>query len=320
MSDEDIGKGTAWFSTLQRGLSNAHHCIICVTQENVRSEWLYFEAGVIAAKGDGVLICPYLVGVEPSALSAGPLGQYQCTVATKDDTHRLVRDLNDALGEKRHHRELVDANFEVKWPELELALGLKSRRGTTTSAVVISGDARKLLLEAVNDKHGRVARNRTMYGLTISTNGRDFVAGNDPKEEARWTHALSELAENKFLEPVTPKGEVFQVTKRGYDLAESLEPRDATIAAQSTGFSEGDIVSLLEEYLGAYKSKLGDKAFSFGDVDKAVGLPDGSAEKWLAEAAKKFGYLVDRKGDQTIKFRPGFSTTPSVVVPKGPRF
>src|ERR1700742_3369985 len=85
MSEEDIGKGRAWFATLQGGLSDAHHCIICVTPENVRSEWLYYEAGVIAARGDDVLICPYLVGVQPGELSGGPLGQYQCTVSTKED-------------------------------------------------------------------------------------------------------------------------------------------------------------------------------------------------------------------------------------------
>jgi len=70
MSDKDIDKGTEWFAELQGLLGRAKLCIICVTAENVRSPWLYYETGAIAAKNDEqVRVCPYLVGIEPSMLS-----------------------------------------------------------------------------------------------------------------------------------------------------------------------------------------------------------------------------------------------------------
>ena len=94
VSSEDITKGTPWFSAISDQLARSRACLICVTPENVGSQWLYYEAGAIAHAMRGALICPYLIGVKPSELSGTPLGQYQITVFDKDDTWRLIRDIN----------------------------------------------------------------------------------------------------------------------------------------------------------------------------------------------------------------------------------
>ena len=43
MSSKDIDKGKLWFGELQDFLGEATSCIICVTGENVRSPWIYYE-------------------------------------------------------------------------------------------------------------------------------------------------------------------------------------------------------------------------------------------------------------------------------------
>src|SRR4051794_28404124 len=48
ISTEDITKGSTWFPALLGRLEAARLCILCITPENVRSPWLYFEAGAIA--------------------------------------------------------------------------------------------------------------------------------------------------------------------------------------------------------------------------------------------------------------------------------
>ena len=121
MSHEDIDKGTQWYAELQRALSEATSCVICVTEENVRSPWIYYETGVIAAKKDRVLVCPYLVGIGVSMIADGPLGQYQCTEATKPDTLHLIKSLNGALPVP-HDEGLIVGNFESKWPLFEQEL------------------------------------------------------------------------------------------------------------------------------------------------------------------------------------------------------
>jgi hypothetical protein len=56
MSDKDIDKGKQWFGELQGFLADATSTIICVTRENVRSPWIYYETGAIAAKKHSVRI------------------------------------------------------------------------------------------------------------------------------------------------------------------------------------------------------------------------------------------------------------------------
>ena len=118
MSSKDIDKGKLWFGELQNFLGEATSCIICVTSENVRSPWIYYETGAIAAKKQEVLVCPYLIGIGTSMIADGPLAQSQCTEAMKEDTLALIRSLNKALANP-HDEGLLVGNFESKWPEFE---------------------------------------------------------------------------------------------------------------------------------------------------------------------------------------------------------
>ena len=100
VSTEDIAKGSAWFPALLGRLEFARLCLICVTPESVRSPWFYFGAGAIAGKGARVRVCAYLVGVDFAQLYKGPLGHFQCPLADKIDTWRLVRDINQPKSER----------------------------------------------------------------------------------------------------------------------------------------------------------------------------------------------------------------------------
>ncbi|MGH9429528.1 MAG: TIR domain-containing protein, partial [Terriglobia bacterium] len=116
MSSKDIAKGREWFRELQGVLEHTRVCIICVTAENVRSPWIYFEAGAIAAKGPKVLICPYLVGVSQSMLADGPLGEWQCTIADQGDTWELIKSLNSSALVVLDV-SLLKRNFSARWPD-----------------------------------------------------------------------------------------------------------------------------------------------------------------------------------------------------------
>jgi hypothetical protein len=66
-------------------------------------------------------VCPYLIGVEPKEVGGTPLGQYQCTVANKDDTWRLIRDLNRGL-EHPHDETLLRGSLDARWSWLHRRL------------------------------------------------------------------------------------------------------------------------------------------------------------------------------------------------------
>lgn len=65
----------------------------------------------------------------------------------------------------------------------------------------------------------------TLGGLTIEASGTTLVGeGSDPREEANWRSALKELFDNALVEDRSGKGEVFQLTQRGYDVADAIGP------------------------------------------------------------------------------------------------
>lgn len=95
--------------------------------------------------------------------------------------------------------------------------GLSSRNPKSLSA-----DASSLLMEAVQDNEGRVLVYQTMDGFHVQTNGKELNAQNSARSEAIWRSAVKELTGYRLLEGIGAKGEMFAVTKEGYERAEEL--------------------------------------------------------------------------------------------------
>ncbi len=66
-----------------------------------------------------------------------------------------------------------------------------------------------------------------------------------------------------------------------------------------------DCISLIESWMGKRGASSNTSAIRFNDVDSALKLSPGSARKYIAQAAAKWGYVVDREGKDTIQFRSG---------------
>jgi len=118
-----IEKGRRWSGEIAERLANAPVGVICVTRENLQSQWLLFEAGAISKPRDGY-VCTFLLDVEPADVEP-PLGDFQHTRAVKADVYGLVQTINGALAlkaEKPLAAGVLERVFERNWPELELRL------------------------------------------------------------------------------------------------------------------------------------------------------------------------------------------------------
>jgi len=232
MSSKDIDKGKDWFRELQSVLSEARLCLICVTPDNVRSPWIYYEVGAIAAKDPDVLICPYLVGVSPSMLSDGPLGKWQCTVAEEDDTWELIKSLNINALSSRHELSLLEGNYRARWPilfeKIEPVLlsdqddsqGFIQTDADHVAGVNLSNEARTLLIEASKDHHGYILY--LQNDDCFKTNGKDLCEDKSARSVARWKDALDTLLFYELLEECGYNGETFALTAQGFDVADLL--------------------------------------------------------------------------------------------------
>jgi hypothetical protein len=232
ISIEDIAKGDRWFPELMKQLGKSTTCVLCVTPENHKAPWVYYEAGVIAAKQEQGKVCTVLFGITTSNINGTPLAQFQATEADESDLWRLVKAINGRLTEGMLEEEELRSRYDNHWPEVKAAIDealLHSKVPTETAETIellseyrLSDDAKELLREACKDRNGRITYSRTRHGSDISTNARDFIEDGSARSEARWKNALEELGEMRLIEDRGHKGEVFAITHRGFTVGDSL--------------------------------------------------------------------------------------------------
>jgi hypothetical protein len=237
MSELDLEKGKDWFDQLHDFFAEARAAIVCITPENVRSPWIYYESGQIAGRLETNLVCPYLLEEQPSILSDGPLGRIQATKAEKEDTLRLLRTLNKHLGGKAIRESDLDVNFEREWSSI--AGTLRRVAEMRAEPVVpnnfiktdidqlaggdLSSEERTLILECGQDRHGSILHCVTSGGYHFQTNGKELNNENTARSTARWKAALKSLVQRRFLEMRGRKGEMFALTDKGFEIFDALK-------------------------------------------------------------------------------------------------
>jgi hypothetical protein len=114
----DIEKGTRWNTEIAKELESAQVGILCVTRDNLHSDWIMFEAGALSKSLDKAHVCPILFGIRNADLS-GPLKQFQTTEFSKEDFKKLLQVINNKLADNKLTPSLLESVFEKWWPELE---------------------------------------------------------------------------------------------------------------------------------------------------------------------------------------------------------
>jgi hypothetical protein len=114
----DIEKGTRWSAEIAKELEGSQIGIICVTRDNLYSDWILFEAGALSKSLAQSHVCPILFGITNTDL-AGPLKQFQTTQFEKSDFHKLLGIINSRLSENKLPPKTLDVVFEKWWPDLE---------------------------------------------------------------------------------------------------------------------------------------------------------------------------------------------------------
>ena len=81
-----------------------------------------------------------------------------------------------------------------------------------------------LLLEAASGSDGYILRRRTLAGVDVQTNGRQFVEKGNSRSRAAWEGAVEELQTSGLIEDIRGDKSIFQLTRKGYAVSESLKP------------------------------------------------------------------------------------------------
>lgn len=203
-----------------------------LTSQSLSSTFVLFELG--ARWGAGLFMIPLLAGVTAERLG-GPLkGLNALSCSSESQIHQLLEDLSKKLNRQvqpssslvsyvRKVRMLAEQRPETPSRDND---GLRRPAGPPVPQLPqLSDEEEELLVECSKDENGVILRTRTFEGLSVTTNGRQFVERLNPRSEAKWKSILDGLVEVGFLEDRGTEGEVFGITDAGYNYADSVLAR-----------------------------------------------------------------------------------------------
>ncbi|MFH1717598.1 MAG: toll/interleukin-1 receptor domain-containing protein [Planctomycetota bacterium] len=100
-------------------------------------------------------------------------------------------------------------------------IGVVTMPRTKSTATELSDEARSILQVAATGD-GHIMHIRYMGGEEIQTNGKCLIPVQDPRTIARWVGGLEDLQRRRYIKDLGHKGEVFEVTREGYEAADEL--------------------------------------------------------------------------------------------------
>ena len=96
VSARDIESGEEWYQRVKNELASCSLGIACVTKDNLRAPWIYFETGAITARE--IKVIPLLINCHINELMETPLKQKQAqSLNDQEQFKKLVNDINNDL-------------------------------------------------------------------------------------------------------------------------------------------------------------------------------------------------------------------------------
>jgi hypothetical protein len=153
-SEKDIAAGQRWAVELGTALEGTSYGIVVVTSEALNAPWVLFEAGALAKAVSTTALIPYLVDLEPRAVS-GPLAQFQAKKADRQSTLEVVQAINQLASAAVSPDRLVTL-FAAFWPSLENALGNLPPQTSASAPTRTDSDLLEELLDRIRGLDARL--------------------------------------------------------------------------------------------------------------------------------------------------------------------
>lgn len=236
ISSEDIRKGTKWSTELADVLDSLKLSIACLTPENLNSTWINFEAGSIS-KGTSSRVITYLHDLDHADVEQ-PLGQFNHTLSNREDTLKMMLDINKELGSLSE--QALQEQFEAYWPKLKEQLDGIPDKPDSEPEVDTLGDDKRIseILEISRATYKGVKSANSLLGEREIPAGINSFAGRLLMAMcAQWqdlTLAIYSGDEYKHAKEYIQNegyakkdGKFFRITDKGLDVVRSLVAKTA---------------------------------------------------------------------------------------------
>jgi len=164
----------------------------------------------------------------PAAMDDVDYQQYQTLKSFKASCRgRGLYESFDGLAEFRNKfsrqlQQKLNAHEMFKLAQVEVSNTLPASGVASLSTPSLTLEARTLLKEVSQDRHGRLVHVRFLGGSVMQSNGKSFCENADRREVAKWEAALSQLQEENLIIARGQKGEFFEITAKGYTVADTI--------------------------------------------------------------------------------------------------
>ncbi|HDM8174855.1 TPA: DUF4062 domain-containing protein [Vibrio harveyi] len=175
-----------------------------------KASMLYFSSQPVAMDSVDMKQVTELQGFKKSCESRGLYESYDSLSDFKEKFYRHLQ-------LKVNEHEMFNIGGAVEQQTLEEPVASK------TALPPLTDDARILLKEASQDSSGRVVHVRYIGGTDIQTNGKNLIQSKTRREIAKWEGAIQELVLNDLLVERGHKGEIYEITNYGYQIADMIE-------------------------------------------------------------------------------------------------
>lgn len=151
--------------------------------------------------------------------------QYEKLIAFKKSCQE--RGLYETYDSISKFKEKIFRQLQLKLNEPEFLhdLSLKQDDNENKISIVsnLSEEAKILLKEASNDNNGTILFLRLLGGCELQTNGKNFITSKEHRVIAKWEYALNQLVSEEIVIERGYKGEIFELTSKGYYLADLID-------------------------------------------------------------------------------------------------
>ena len=121
VSTIDIASGDDWWNKIKKELKRCKQGILCVTKENIKAPWIFYEAGAMVARD--VPTIPLLFNCNINALEGSPIKGKQCVDFYElNQFLKMVYDINERMKLLQLGKAQVDAIAKEAYEELKKEL------------------------------------------------------------------------------------------------------------------------------------------------------------------------------------------------------
>lgn len=117
VSDKDISAGDRWAQEISGELESSNFGILCITPENLSSEWILFEAGALSKSMQDSKVIPLLFGLELQDLRP-PLSQFQALKVDEQGMLNTLKAIN-SVSETKAKEDIIESLVPALWPKLQ---------------------------------------------------------------------------------------------------------------------------------------------------------------------------------------------------------